>query len=389
MIIIEKPELETTADAVVLSSKFRIEDEQKVLWHKFPSEYKEWLVSERVDAFLVGLLFLALKSGNDIELKDPISARLFYTVNHYLIPALCLANPGFKRIKIIAKELDSSDLNVEKVAATGLSCGVDSFATYYDHINETGPNKIKYFTFFNVGSHGDHGGENARKIFRKRLDATQKFASEVGKKVIPVDSNISEVLQMDFLETNTLRNVSCALTLQKLFKNYYVASKNRFDFFKLNSVDNQDYDALILNFLSTESTEFYSSAVQLNRVERTAFISRFPDTYHHLDVCTNQNHKLYTINCSTCDKCMRTAFTLDLLHKLDLYKNVFSIKSYHKEKKKYIGKIIATKGENQFSKEIYNFMKSSNQFSNLDHIHFFKYKWRILKQHLKKLISRK
>src|SRR5690606_22797303 len=157
--------------------------------------------------------------------------------------------------------------------------------------------------------------------------------------ILKIDSNISEVLQMNFLQTNTLRNISAILHLQKLFKNYYLASKNRFDIFYLNPADNQDYDILTLNLLSTESTTFYSAVSWMRRSEKTQFISQFEETYGLLDVCVNPNHNGRKINCSECFKCLRTLLTLDLYGKIDLYYAVFDIEKYLKNKKIYIAEI--------------------------------------------------
>ncbi|UJH91039.1 hypothetical protein LZ575_20620 [Antarcticibacterium sp. 1MA-6-2] len=364
MIIIEKPHLQLLQnDLAELSVKFTLENKEQKLWYTVPGKYEKYLVTENLDAFLVGLLFLALKKGEDITLKGPVSSKLLYSINHYLIPALCLANPDLKEIKVNALELNENNLNVGNVAATGLSCGVDSFSAYYDHRNETGSYKIKYFTFFNAGSHGS-GGNFTQKVFKQRLKKSEKFAAREGKEIIPIDSNLSEILMMKFQKTNTLRNASCALLLQKLFRNYYSASKNRFDFFKLHDYDTQDYDSLILNMLSTESTTFFSAVANLTRLERTSFIADFEGTYDHLDICTSPRRKQEEgINCSKCKKCLRTALTLDLLGKLERYENVFHLDVYRKNKDNFIWYIISTRNDNQISSDLYKLLKEKNEIN--------------------------
>lgn len=364
MIIIEKPSVKLIEkDLAEISVEFSMNNEKQKLWYTIPASFEKYLVSENLDAFLVGLLFLGLEKGKDISLKAPVSAKLLYSINHYLIPALCLANPELKEIKVIASELNEKNLNFGNAAATGLSCGVDSFATYYDHRNETGSYKIEYFTFFNAGSHGS-GDKKTRKIFKERLKKSKRFAAGVGKEIIPIDSNLSEILMMKFQKTNTLRNASCALLLQKLFRNYYSASKNRFDFFKLHSYDTQDYDSLILNMLSTESTTFFSAVANLTRLERTDFIADFEGTYNHLDICTSpRNKKEEGVNCSKCKKCLRTALTFDLLGKLDRYKNVFDLEVYRKNRDNFIWYILSTRNDNQINKDIYNLLKEKNQIN--------------------------
>jgi len=388
MIVINTPQIETEGDFVVISAEIEIKEVIEKLWYKFPVEFKKFLVTENVDAFLVGLLFLALKTGEDIHLKTQVSARLYYTLSHYLIPALCLANSKLYRINIFAEELNEADLNIGKIAGTGLSCGIDSFATYYDHLDEKGAYGIHFFTFLNAGSLGDFGGKNSRIVYHNKLLHVKKFAKEEDLEVIPIDTNLSEILKMNFQSTHTLRNLSCILNLQKLFKNYYYASPHRFDKFSLNSKDTGDYDLLNVSLLSTESINFFSSAANLTRIERTDSIANYSSTYNYLDVCTNPHQGGNIINCSRCNKCLRTALTLDLLGKLKLFEGVFDLKVYYRHKQAFIGKVLATKGEDQFAKEIYEFMIDSNQFSYLYYTHFINYKFKGIKNNIKRILKK-
>ncbi|WP_197035379.1 hypothetical protein [Rossellomorea vietnamensis] len=141
-----------------------------------------------------------------------------------------------KNINIFCSKLDSKTIENVKAVGTGLSCGIDSFSTIYDHNKEECPNEysITHLTFFNVGSHGSHGGEKANKLFNERKRNVQRCAHELGKDLVIVDSNISEILKIPFPETHTLRSVSAALTLQKLFNIYYYSSAVHIKDFELN-----------------------------------------------------------------------------------------------------------------------------------------------------------
>lgn len=357
MIEISSPEISTEGKFIEVFSIIKIDGKEDRLWYKFPLEYEKFIVTENLDAFLVGLLFLGLKSGNDITLKGAVSARLFYTLNHYVIPALVLSNNNFKPIKIFPEVLNYKNLNTEGVAGTGMSCGVDSFATYYDHQHELKDYKIQHVTFFNVGSHLDFGGEKARRIYQKRLKSVGEFTKNEGVGLIPVDSNLSEILLMNFQQTHSFRSVSCVLLLQKLFKNYYYSSAYRLDHFKLNSKDTSDFDLFNMQMLSTESTNFFASVAQFSRVERTLMVAEYPATFNRLDVCTNPPLHSNFINCSTCYKCMRTQLTLDIENKLELYNNVFDIKAYTREKERYIGSLLVKKKKSPLDYEVLDFLK--------------------------------
>lgn len=387
MIVINAPELRDHDHSSIMSSIIEIEGKKERLWYKFPKAFRSFLVTENLDAFLVGILFLGLKTGNDIKLKAPVSAKLFYTLNHYLIPALVFSNPELNKVRVIPEKLNYSDLNQKNVAGTGMSCGVDSFTTYYDHSEEEGPFQIKYFTFFNVGSHLDFGGENARKIFQKRLKSVTEFAEEEGVEIIPVDSNLSEILKMNFQKTHSLRSISCVLHLQKLFKNYYYSSAYRFDHFKLNSEDTSDSDIFNLQMLSTESTNFFASAAQFSRVERTLFIAEHPATFSKLDVCTNPSIDSPFINCSVCYKCLRTQLTLEAGNRLREFRGVFNIDAFEGVRNKYIGELFMKRNKSVLDIELIHFLKEKKyKFSIYSYYYFVTSGLNLQKKRFRKLL---
>ena len=388
MIIVEQPQLFAKESTSLFSAVFfhARSPKKEELWFEIPVEYTKSLVTDRLDPFVVALLPLALIEGQDLHLKGTVTKRLLYSLNNYLIQALCLANKKYHKIKVIADEECDEQLNEYHCGDTGLSCGVDSFATFYDHLTASPPNRIDYFTFYNVGSHGDFGGEHSREIFHQRLERVKAFATSVGRKVISIGSNLAEILRMNFQSTHTLRNIAVALLFQKLFKTYYYASAYRFDHFKLNSRDTSDSDILYLSLLSTESTNFISGACQYTRVERIEKISQHPETYYSLDVCTNLFHQGEKINCTCCDKCLRTALTLDLIGKLENYEPVFYLNRYYELKDSFIGKVIATRNTIPLHGELYSFMKTKINLNSYP-VEVFRYKLLTWKNKKKKRLK--
>jgi len=389
MIVISPPYIKTLGNEVLVSADLTINGVVEILWYKIPEKFKEYIVTENLDAFLIGILFLGLKTGQDIKLEGPVSARLYYTLNHYLIPVLCLANPKWKKIKLFEDGLNDTDLNIAKVAGTGLSCGVDSLATYYDHINDEGAYKIKYFTYFNVGSHGDLGGEFSRNIYLKRLKKIKGFGAKVNKEVIEIDSNLSEILLLNFQETHTLRSISCVLLLQKLFKTFYYASSVKFDNFKLDKIRIAEYDLLTLQMLSTESVQFFSSATQFSRTEKIEIIAKQPDTYPFLDVCVNPELAEDTINCSECHKCVRTILTLDALGYLENFSRVFDIVKFSDAKNKHLGQLLFKRNKETLDQELIKLLRRGDFFSIISYYYGIQYYIRVQSILLKKKVKTK
>ena len=393
MIVINTPYIEQNINEVIVFSDIESKNSIKKLWFKVSNFDENLILTEHADAFVVGVLFYALQCGEDIHIRGKVSQKLLHNINNYLIPALCLSNSHFKNIQVTSDQISGSNLCIQDVAATGISCGVDSFATYFKHSNEERPYKIEYLTFFNVGSHGDFGGERAREIFNERFKQAKEFAKDINLPIIKIDSNLSEFLKSRFINTSTLRNVACVILIQKGIKNYYLASQNRFDYFKLNKFNSQDFDTLLLPLLSTESTTIHSAVSNLKRTERTLFISEFPLTYKHLDVCTNPNASNDKNNCSICSKCMRTQLTLDLYGKLNLYKPVFHLEKYFEMRDRYIAEVYNSRNLDPFSTDLFELIKEKNELKS-KHILLAKYiglksAYNSIKKDVKKTLIRK
>jgi len=389
--IIFPPRISIEGQKCYLKADFSINDENQTLWYSFPLVYKDYLVTENCDAFLVGLLHHAMSLGEDIHIEGNISSRLFYTLNNYLIPAFVLSNAINKNIKITAKHLNDDNLNESGKCSTGISCGIDSLATIATHTDLHPSFQISHLVYLNAGSHGDFGGEIAQRTFEKRKKNITDFANEIKLPLIEIDSNISEILKLNFQMTHTLRQVSCILNLQKLFKSYYYSAAKRFDFFEMNEIVGS-WDTLILSMVGTESISFFPSTSRYNRIEKTKLVYDFKLSYKHLDICTDAMASNLEINCSKCEKCLRTQLTLDLLGKLELYKSVFNLDTYFQRKKVFIVKVINNTKTDPFNREIYGLLvkngHSKNKYLSASLRFQTKRRLKKIKKAIKKVIAR-
>ena len=352
MIKINCPDIIKTATGARLQAEVEVDGIKKVLWYEVESKYAKYLTNERADAFVVGLLWYALKYQHDIRILAPMSERLYYSINKYLAPLMAEIR-GYKPIRLFCNVLTSEPLSNAHAVGTGLSCGIDSFSTICEHMADDVPEgyRITHFTFFNVGSHKDFGGPAAVRVFKARAQNVKACAAELDKELITVDSNLSDILHMGFALTHTHRSVSAALALQKLFKVYYYSSAIHLKDFKLSKKDPAYYDIFNLSMLSTETISFFSSCTNYNRVEKTRKVARFEPSYEYLNVC-----EMSTFNCGVCSKCLRTLLTLEVLGVLDKYKAIFNMKAYQEKRAKYIAKVKASYPKNHFFREIYDEM---------------------------------
>ena len=310
------------------------------LFFRVEKKYKDYLCADRADAFIAAILFYAMVCGEDIISEAPVSDEILYKCNHQLIPLLCNARSGFKRIFVHADTSVERFLNTPSGVATGMSCGVDSFASLQKHHFDDIPNKYKltHLTYFDAGNVYRLFDEEEKdeEILYDRLESTasikcenaRKVATAVGLDFVSVYSNIDRALYRGaYMHSAVYRNCACALALQKLF-GFYINSTEGFPvFYPSLKGGSAEYELAILNSFSNKNLEFLLGCIEQTRFERTEKIADNPIVQQNLDVCWNFS------SCGVCGKCYRTQLTLEVLGKLDLFKNVFDVEKYNKNRK--------------------------------------------------------
>ncbi len=381
------PELSYLDDKVILSARFTCQGKENTLWFKFDKEFADYVVLEKSDAFLVSLLAMAMQVKEDIYLNHPVSEELFYNITEYLIPMISVCMPEMTKIKVITAGFsDISRNGKDGVVGTGFSCGIDSFLTIVEHMRPEIPpsHKITHGVFMDVGAHGIQGTEASQLRFTRRLENTRSCATELGLKLVVIESNISQFVQGAYVKTHTLRNAGAVLVLEKLFRIYYYSSSVPFENIDVSG-DIANCEPMVLSNLSTNHLRFVSSGVQYKRVDKAAIVSNFEPSYRYLNVCVMTGD-----NCSVCEKCLRTQFTLDMHGKLDRYAGVFDLEKYRHKESRFIFSVLATRSRDVYSKERYDLMKRVGyKLGAVDRCHYLGYKARHeLRFHANSLLKR-
>lgn len=72
------------------------------LWFGVEESQAGYLCAGRGDPFIMALLPAAMRAGQDIHCETPMSERLHYQLEQYLIPSLCAAGTLYRPIRIHA-----------------------------------------------------------------------------------------------------------------------------------------------------------------------------------------------------------------------------------------------------------------------------------------------
>lgn len=304
------------------------------VWFAVKEDYGPYLCHERGDAFVVGMLFYAMRLGLDIVSDAPVSEEILFKLRTYFIPSIAKNCEEMYPCAIEA-EPGRDPLPNAGAVGTGISCGVDSLHAVLQQTNSPCPGlNLTHLVLNNVGAYAPRSRQ-----FLWQREHGRAFAKEYGVPFVETDSNICQVFVFNcrwFHFTNTYMNAFAALCLQKLWGTFTIASGGwTFAFFTLSKILEEDsavYDLLFLHAISTRRLQFLSGGGAETRYEKTLALADWPPARKWLHVCTDDSGP----NCNVCVKCVRTLTTLDALGKLDAFKDVFDIAYYRANRPFYL-----------------------------------------------------
>lgn len=315
------------------------------LWFGVEEGQADYLCPQRSDAFVMALLPTAMRGGYPVTCETPMSERLHYQLENYLIPTLCAAGDLYHPVSIQAP-LTSEPIKNKRGVGTGFSGGVDSLYTIMTHGKDS-TYPVTHLALFNVGV---FEGPAYRESFRKSCRNAQPFADEMGLELVGLDSNISQVLPERFLDVYSFRNLTGALVLQGLFSQYLLSSGYDFGQFCFDLRNNSTFDLLMVNCAQTESLVVYSSGGQVKRYQKLAALSDWEPARRWLHPCFTGG--IGRKNCGHCKKCARDMTTLYALGTLDRFEAVFDIPAYKKEFSQRIALVLANRGNSLYDETL-------------------------------------
>ncbi|MGN1312164.1 MAG: hypothetical protein ACI4U4_04040 [Bacilli bacterium] len=338
MITIKKPKIKTVKNKAILTCEVLIDDKKEEIFYEIDKEYKEYLCTERADAFVIAALYYAMKHHHDITSELPITSEIYHNLTTYMIPTLAKHSNNLSIIKL-NMPIISTPIKTKGEVGTGMSCGIDSLHTLKNYLNpECQDMKLTCLCLNNVGSFKAYdekyrgmGSENARNDIIKRAE---KISKEVGLPLIVTNSNVYKVFNDTYFRIHTFANMFSVFLMQKFFSKYYYASSgydlSHYNVIDSHKLDSAEYDLLTFYSLGTSTLKIYPEGNEKNRLEKTIDLADFDLAQKYLHVCIKNS-----TNCGKCLKCKRTLLSLDAIGKLDNFKEVFDIDYYKNNKKEY------------------------------------------------------
>lgn len=278
------------------------------LWYRFPAWCRPMLSAENGDPFLAALLFGAMLKHEPLVIDAPISPRLREALP--LIQDIEMAfEPASQRVEVVAETRDHSLPDPGTVPGVGLffSLGVDSWYSLVKNLRDhpSGPDAITHL----IPLHGlDAPFQPWDETFPpEMLRNCQRIATETGKTLLPVVSNIRRV-SGPLGSWPTMHGgglIAVALALGAGLRRVHIAASTTY-----NRLYPWGSHPLLDPLWSTESLGVIHDGCELNTIDKTRVIAEsHPDlVLQTLRPCAGFSPDY---NCGACIKCLRTM--LDLL----------------------------------------------------------------------------
>jgi hypothetical protein len=324
-------------------------------YYEFDKRFENDIVSDRIDAIVLGILEYAMYHNLDIVSEIPIMSELYIGLTDSYMPCLVRNVKQFHNIRILAPIVDVEWKEKQGVGVS-FSGGVDSFYAFFRHMKNGRIDDINCMLTANVGAFGFIGGVVSKNAFDKTVYRFTHIASEYNLKYIAVNTNSMEFYanQVNALkEPDALKTAACIYLFGNYFRLYYFSSSYPIEDFKLDFKERSYYDLLTLKCISNRSIKFVSSGQEVGRMEKLDFIKAERVVRKYLSVCYQEN------NCGRCYKCTRTMLNLDVLGVLDNYSEVFDIDFYKRNKARILGEKFALSHEKTYTKDTLSYAKKN------------------------------
>ena len=341
------PYLEEAHDGVRLCAPVLLHGREQTVWFSVAPEYGEYLTDDRADAFVAGLFTTAMREGADIVCQAPVTRRLLYQLNHYLVPMMS-SNMGdvFHAIKIHAAPADIR-LPCAGAVGTGWTGGVDCMFTLARSLRAEEPSRR--LTHLLITSNGALEDEDNSALLQRLVEkARAGVAAETGLKVLGVDANLQEIQSEPFLSVAAFRHCAVTLALQKLFGAFFWSSTYEFARFAFDPNNSGYYELVIYSSFETDNTVLYSAGGAYSRVQKLQELSDCPPARKYLHPCIHPIGK----NCGRCGKCVRTEAALYALGTLDRFSEVFDTDAFERDKDWYFAQLLANEKSQHYGEAL-------------------------------------
>jgi hypothetical protein len=318
--IIHQPELIQRDGQSIVHARIEMQQARERipahLWYRVPERYATHL-SLQSDSFLIPGLLAGMYFKEDIEVRGTVSPKLAYNLEEYQ-SLLHFRMP--KAVSVVGIKYDHLKALTAKPEAVGttFSGGVDSFFTLWKHLPQNQPIpdfRITHALFI----HGFDILNKDKPRYEALFARYRKALQEINVELIPIETNLVSLIipRMKYPHFYGPVLGGAAHLFGNLFHKFFIPSSN--DYWQITRWTSSS-DPASDPLLSTETMDIIHHGAANQRVDKVEMICDWELPQTHLRVCSSGDLRGEMINCSRCEKCVRTMIPIYALGKMDKFK---------------------------------------------------------------------
>jgi len=271
--------------------------ETQRLWFSLPEEHADSL-SQSCDPFLLGALFLAMKSGHTLLVHGEVSPSLLTNLEEFQSAWHCWLPHRYRKIDIRA------DVEKEAAQADGLlnlctfSGGVDACFTVMRH-SKLNPGRFRRMLHSAIMVHGFDIPLGEDEQFSLAVKNSKNILANTDIELIPVATNFKE-LDHYWGDAHGAGLTFCLMMLQGKFSAGLVASSCSYNELYTPWGSSPVTDHL----MSSRNFSIVHDGSGFSRNEKVQLVATWPEAMQYLRVCWEGEER--DRNCGVCEKCIRT-----------------------------------------------------------------------------------
>ena len=300
---IERPKW--SGQTLVLSATLELpKQSREILWYHFPADHRE-LLTEGHDAFLLGTVFLAMRSGSDLTIHGEISPSLLRNLEEFQAAWVSWRPHVYSHIQVYA-ELEAEQPTLATDSAIGaFSGGVDSCFTLWRHrMGRCG--RLQQNLRAGLLIHGLDIPLEQKEIFDRAADNATHMLTSLDVRSLSMATNFKSIAGT-WEDAFMAGIASCMIWYQKSFSAGLVGSSQPYHALALPWGSNPITDRM----LSSDSFQLIHDGAAYSRTEKVREIAAWPEVQNYLRVCWEGQE--LDRNCGRCEKCIRTVLNFRAL----------------------------------------------------------------------------
>ena len=282
---------------------------EKTIYFEIDKAHGDMFADDSYDAFVLVPLWLAMLHKQTLHIRGKISKRLYQNIKWYIQKIWCDFYDKLSPAKVIVDGFTKPPKTRGKIIGAGISCGVDSLSTVYDHfVREDDPDyRINALFYFDCGVLGQFGvsEDKMRELALNRAAPGKQVAAELGLPYHYLKSNIYTFRKLEDLHRVTFISVySCALSLSNAVSKYYLSNGTNYEQIKIYHEHYRNFDmagyceSYLVPLIGNERTDLIIDGCQYRRVDKLKNIVDWDIAKKYLNVCwryTPDGFKLRTL----------------------------------------------------------------------------------------------